>query len=328
MVDIEEIDGHVGPFVYGTCAVCVAGLPRPNRSRKLRVICPDNPECKRQVSVYAARRAHAVIRRRPARDTRTCSVCGETKPLDGEHFYPRSKTKGLWDYWCKTCRLEKSRQSHARHRERRNEAHRVAHRNRVENETPEQRAERLERIRLSSERYRRRHPERFARLQAESHQRAMEDPVRRARFFESRRIRYRLKAASEGREVAARSPVSSGRGRRVPVAPIALAVAEWANRRLTCSFTADGMPGADLESLIAGLGTSARTVRRWQSGESPTANFDVADAVVTGMECLWFDVYDPQRWAARMVFSPTQRLDVLAWIDAVWLAQQAWEGDD
>lgn len=236
-----------------------------------------------------------------------CPQCGEVKPWNAEHFYPchRGRSEDApahrFDSWCKDCRRRASRESHARRRDAANATNEAARLRRLASETPEQRADRLERQRQSSERYRKADPERFARLQAEARARVMADPVRRAKRNEAARLRYRMQAEREGRDVRPRTRErdrDEGRTRygRLPAAPLAAAVERHIARELAV-FGATGAANITRESLAESLGTTARTLSAWREDEDGNAErqrvaFDTADAILQALGLHPFDVWD------------------------------------
>lgn len=87
---------------------------------------------------------------------------------------------------------------------------------------------------------------------------------------------------------------------------------------------------ADLDNPRADVcrsaGIAPRQLNGWAKGEYRMARFDVADRVLTSLEWLWWEVYDPQAYGPG-VFRDRQRDDVLAWLDAVDHASFMWTGE-
>lgn len=84
--------------------------------------------------------------------------------------------------------------------------------------------------------------------------------------------------------------------------------------------------GQAIEDVCELAGTTARQADRWRGAVYPMARFDVADRVLTGLDFLWWEVYDPQAYGPG-VFNDRQRDDVLAWLDAVDDAARMWTGE-
>lgn len=84
--------------------------------------------------------------------------------------------------------------------------------------------------------------------------------------------------------------------------------------------------GESRDAICARAGVGPRQLLAWETGEIGRARFDVADRVLTCMEWLWWDVYDPEAHQPG-VFAERQRDDVLAWLDAVDDAAAMWDGE-
>lgn len=100
----------------------------------------------------------------------------------------------------------------------------------------------------------------------------------------------------------------------VPAAPLAAAVTRFI-----------ALSDQDTEDVCKRAGIDDRVLRSWRNSEYGNARFDVADRVLVGLDFLWWEVYDPQRFPG--IFSDRQRDDVLAWLDAVDTAALMWEGE-
>jgi hypothetical protein len=289
------------PFVHGLCGVCDDPLPAPRRA-----IC-DRRSCKSAASALGGRRASARGRRRRKADAaeRTCAgPCGRTLPQDRAHFAIRGLrddgTVRGWDAGCKSCRREAQR---ARYRERPEyrdaklrqaveQRDRIKARMEVDAEFRD--AERA-RGRAYQRDYARRHPERVKAWQAGYRRKVAADPELRRRKRENERIDARLRAERQGRTIRARESVRVRDEAQVAHPPLPARelgeAVEWhITRALSTSWHAE--TSATRETLAEGLGTTARTVRAWLTGERATVRFDTADAVLTALGLAPFDVWD------------------------------------
>lgn len=52
-----------------------------------------------------------MLRQSSSAPTRTCNLCGQTKPQDADHYYSRLQKSGVRTYscWCKVCQAAKTR---------------------------------------------------------------------------------------------------------------------------------------------------------------------------------------------------------------------------
>ena len=82
--------------------------------------------------------------------------------------------------------------------------------------------------------------------------------------------------------------------------------------------------GLTAEEVCARAGIASRQLNAWENGQR-TTRFDTADRVISNMDRLWFDVYDPQAHRPGL-FADRQHDDVLVWVDAVDKAAELWTG--
>jgi hypothetical protein len=298
-----------GPFVYGTCVFCSAGLPW---ARKARTIC-DRRECKSAASAASGRQAAARARRRQIEAAeRTCTgPCGRTLPQDRDHYSIRKRDDDgtiRWDAQCKRCRNEQHRRRYAERADYRAkklaDARRQRDRERALMEAdPDFAAEQRQRKREWQAAYRAAHPDRIRKWQARYRRSVKRSPTKLRRKREGQRIGYRLRAERAGRTVRVRT-VERDRDEqrqhygRLPVAPLAEAVERHIARELAV-FGATGAANITRESIAESLGTTARTLSAWKPDDDGTAErvlvkFDTADAILQALGLHPFDVWqDP-----------------------------------
>lgn len=241
------------------------------------------------------------------RTVRRCSGCMVVKDRATE-FYVSSRSNGKveYDYLCKSCRIAY-----------------VGVRQRDRREDPRTRPAVLEEERERARSWRERHPERYAQTQRAYRQRVMADPERRARWRESQRMNYRLAQEQLGRKLddigrQETAVMPRDRGGYLAVAPLL----PYVRRFVAAHAIPQKNGGMDEGPALACLGLSVRRWWSWQN-ESATARLNTLDSVLTGLDLLWWEVYDP----VPGMFSERQRDDVLAWLNVVDRAARLWEGE-
>ena len=106
------------------------------------------------------------------------------------------------------------------------------------------------------------------------------DPIKHAHDLETRRMRYRINAAREGREQRPqRHLVVASTQETLPSAPLVAVIDRAAAR-------------TDIPTVCDLLGLHERQASRWRRGEQPAIPFDVADQVMTTMDVLWWEVWN------------------------------------
>lgn len=210
--------------------------------------------------------------------SRVCSSCRREKPETVEHFHPNGKRADgsqRWKARCIPCYRRYQRETMARER-------------------PEERAQRLAR---DAERQRRRARtpegrEAMREARARAYARVAEDEKRLAARREAARIRHRLRAEREGREVAAsvvQAPVT--RGERIPSRPLVVMLDRLADRARRHDLVLDVTESIG-HRVREQLGLSDRVEYALRAGARWTVDLALADQLVTRADLLWFDVFD------------------------------------
>lgn len=292
-----------GPFVFGQCVVCDAGLPTVRKGNRPRKLC-DDPACKSEYASYTRRRAAVRHRTAPLPDTRKCNGCRRRLPLNLEHFASVGKTPEGRPRYQGTCKRCRNRRARARYRKN------AAYRERQRAKAAEQHAEHKRRMAEDPDyatavrdheakkrrQWRRENPEDAREARRAYDARVAADPKRLQARRENSRIRRRLRAEAAGRSMESLNRVRSVRERdeahsrmgRLPARELGEAI----ERR---------RGGEDLETFAQGLGTTARTIYAWlpregQDGETlpperELVQFDVADAILTALGLHPWDVW-------------------------------------
>lgn len=72
----------------------------------------------------------------------------------------------------------------------------------------------------------------------------------------------------------------------LPAAPLSMAVERWLSREIAL--------GGERPALVACLGADDRTLWDWREGKRRSVELPLADRILTALDVLWFDVWDPE----------------------------------
>jgi hypothetical protein len=221
----------------------------------------------------------------PVGKTRVCRKCERTLPLDHEHFYRDRKCRDGFKWRCRTCEHESQRRENL-------PPEVLEHRRKVSRESARRR--RAEGSRSNAEASRR------------WREKTKQDPAKwRAMILDSQKIRARLRAEREGREIRTVRVAADERkdGRKVdaqefPKLPAAALLA-WITERIRIEDRARRM-GLDNSArdtgargdVCARLGVDLRRVYSWEVGEAERVDFNLADRILTRGGVCWWDVWD------------------------------------
>lgn len=147
----------------------------------------------------------------------------------------------------------------------------------------------------ASRRWREANPEK-AKAATEAWKRALRaDPEAWARYREDQRINYALRRERAGKPSGPRprSVISQGKSsrQRIAAAPLlGLIQGVLARREAVAGLLADS-DGATVESVVADLGVTSRTYRRWKSDPGALVYIGVAERVLANAGVEWHEVY-------------------------------------
>lgn len=113
----------------------------------------------------------------------------------------------------------------------------------------------------------------------EHNRRRYADPATRERDLELRRMRYRRKQAEMGRTIRGADRPVAGTPFELPARPLARAFAVLAER-------------SDLGTVCDLASVAERAVSRWRTGGVETVDSDEADAILTALDLLWWEVWN------------------------------------
>lgn len=204
--------------------------------------------------------------------TRVCCDCKQTKDLELDFYKARRVPRGDptdWNYQCKRCKVRQVGELAERQRQ-------------DPKRGPELRAMYT---RLMRE-WRARNPERDHTNAKRYRERLRRDPQRHARYLETLRIGYRLRAERGGRKVRGQSTVIMARDHlpKLPARPLGDLLYEIASQN------------GGIKGLCGELGLNERTVQRWRHGQASTVQFDQVDKVLTALNLTWWDIWDREHY--------------------------------
>lgn len=225
---------------------------------------------------------------------RVCRACGTEKPLTIEHFSPsrRDEQGRILQYHglCKPCSVRQKQERIDKMRENNPYAYRLERK----------------RLQATQRKWRQSHPDRAAKLNRSYKERLKGDPERHARFLETRRLEYHLRAERNGKPLPKVRPRRSGSGQQVvPAAPLlAMFERELARR----AALADGLakfsgvlPELDrtsTEAVCEDYGVDSRKYRGWRSGRDINVTVGIVEAVLERADLEWHEVYAYDDFAA------------------------------
>lgn len=206
---------------------------------------------------------------------RTCTMCGESKPVPGGFYRSGKDRLGQPKYAarCKRCA------------DALNAAY-LAEAMKDPVKGTRLRAARAE----ACARWKEANPAKVRDLERAWRAELQADPDRHRRRKEDNRINYRLR-----REVETGIPVDQLRSLSngisaprsgdpyVPTAPLLELLDETAERD----------SGGEMEIILERIGMHARTIFRWRTGEQEMVHMTVADQVLTRLDKLWWEVFTP-----------------------------------
>lgn len=205
-----------------------------------------------------------------------CLACMKEKPLVPENFPLRSahEPSGV----CRSCKNATKK--------------RYAEEGRL---TPSP----LEKRRAASRASRRRHRDKRNREAREYKNAVKADPERHARYLETRRIAYRLKAEREGRSVVStpKARMATSGPSYLPSEPLAGLIDRAIARRAEIASVLDDPTATGVNAVCEDFGVSSRNYRRWRSRSQPHVRVGTAEAVLLAADVEWSEIYSYDDYA-------------------------------
>jgi hypothetical protein len=210
-----------------------------------------------------------------------CSRCRGWFEASTEHFYPAERSKSgqvlKWHSFCRSCfgvrrkawiaakPVNELKEHYRKHYESVRSTPERAERRRAKNREAQRRYRKTAAYKATKKRYR---------------DKVSQDPVKRAREAESRRMRERLRREKQGYELVVHDrDVQSHPGSEMIVGPLRDVVLRRVNEEI------------GEEDYAAVVGVTARTLNRWKKPHAVTRSGDV-DAALCAMNLNWWDVYE------------------------------------
>lgn len=222
---------------------------------------------------------------------RRCKKCAEVKPLvDG--FYRSRRTKPgkppQYAYTCKACQI----------------AENTAYKRRTASD-PEVRAARARRQRD----WKARNPERARAAQRRYMERVKADPEWHARYREAQRMSERLRRERrDGVHAGDLRVLRAVQPEHDEVTVLTLQLARVIDAEAARDAVDDEAGGAGRLGIVtARCGISDRYVYAWRSGTRPRVGIGVADRVLTGLDLLWWDVWNEDTVRVPLVLAHLYR---------------------
>ena len=115
---------------------------------------------------------------------------------------------------------------------------------------------------------------------------------------------------------------------RVPARALGSVVEEYIQRQLSNTYCPDDADINTTRELVAKtLGTTARTVYAWRSGERIWVGLDMADRILLALGLNWWEVWDEPEPPA-VSGSAAAVLNYIADVEEHLMVRCAFEGDD